>query len=83
VLPKITCDYPKDENGKLITHTLTPEQWEAYHGVLGHYHVQDNKQDPGPAMQWDRVINGARKLMGEKPLPAGDPYETSAAVASK
>ena len=39
---------------------------------MGHYHVQENKQDPGPAFQWDKVINGARKLMGLKPLPEGD-----------
>jgi len=36
-------------------------------------HVQDNKQDPGPALQWDKVINGARALRGEKPLPPGTP----------
>ena len=29
-----------------------------YQGVLGHYHVQTNKVDPGPAFQWDRVISG-------------------------
>jgi hypothetical protein len=34
--------------------------------------VQTNKQDPGPAFQWDKVINGARKRMGLKPLPEGD-----------
>ncbi len=71
-LPKIKCDYPRDENGNLITHTLPNEQWEKYQGLLGHYHVQDNKQDPGPALQWDKITNGARKLMGLKPLPNGD-----------
>ena len=51
---------------------LDDQQWEDYHGLMGHYHVQENKQDPGPAFQWDKVINGARKRMGLKPLPAGD-----------
>ena len=50
MLPKITCDYPRDSNGKLITHTLSDEQYAAYHGLLGHYHVQTDKQDPGPAL---------------------------------
>ena len=58
VLPKIKCDYPRDANGKLITHVLSDEEYDHYQGVLGHYHVQENKQDPGPAFQWDRVING-------------------------
>jgi len=65
VLPKIQCDYPKDENGQLITHVLPDDQYDNYQGVMGHYHVQENKQDPGPAMDWDRIINGARKLMSK------------------
>ena len=36
--------------------------------MLGHFHVQRNKQDPGPAFQWDRVIDGARKLMSKEAL---------------
>lgn len=51
------------EPGQLIPHVLTPDQFSNYQGVLGHYHVQLDKEDPGPAFQWDRVINGARALM--------------------
>jgi N-acetyl-anhydromuramyl-L-alanine amidase AmpD len=51
------------EAGALIPHLLSGEQFENFQGVLGHFHVQGNKVDPGPAMQWDRVINGARALM--------------------
>jgi len=71
-LPKIKMDYPRDADGNLITKALTDSEWEQYQGVMGHYHVQENKQDPGPAFQWDKVINGARKRMGLKPLPEGD-----------
>lgn len=63
VFPKLKCDYPKDADGHLITHALTNEQLANYEGILGHYHVQTNKSDPGPAFQWDRVINNARALM--------------------
>ncbi|MFO0910810.1 MAG: peptidoglycan recognition family protein [Isosphaeraceae bacterium] len=63
VLPRIKCDYPRDASGKLITSKLPDDQLSAYQGVLGHYHVQTNKTDPGPAFQWDTVIDGARKLM--------------------
>jgi N-acetylmuramoyl-L-alanine amidase len=41
------------ESGELVPHTLTDDQWAAYQGILGHYHVQTNKEDPGPAFQWD------------------------------
>jgi N-acetyl-anhydromuramyl-L-alanine amidase AmpD len=63
IFPNIKCDYPKDGAGKLIPKKLDDDAWRAYQGVLGHYHVQLNKTDPGPAFQWDKVINGAKKLM--------------------
>lgn len=63
VLPKIKCDYPKDEAGHLITKKLPDDELKAYQGVLGHYHVQTDKVDPGPAFQWDYVIGNARKLL--------------------
>lgn len=64
VFPKIRCDYPRDASGKLITRKLPDDAYRQYQGVLGHYHVQTNKTDPGPAFQWDLVVGGARKLLG-------------------
>lgn len=63
VFPNMPCDYPRDEKGQLITRKLDDTILNRYRGVLGHYHIQDNKTDPGPALQWDRVIDEARKLM--------------------
>ncbi len=63
VFPKIKCDYPRDADGKVIPHKLPDEELQRYEGVLGHYHVQTNKNDPGPAFQWDMVIDGARRLL--------------------
>jgi N-acetyl-anhydromuramyl-L-alanine amidase AmpD len=65
VFPKLRCDYPRDESGQLITRKLPDDQFAAYHGLLGHYHVQTDKVDPGPAFQWDKVIEGARKLLDQ------------------
>jgi N-acetyl-anhydromuramyl-L-alanine amidase AmpD len=62
VLPKINCDYPRDEQGNLITRKLDDEALEKFQGVIGHYHIQTNKTDPGPALDWDFVINRARLL---------------------
>jgi len=61
--PQIKCDYPKDAAGKLIPAKLPDAELETYQGVLGHFHIQTNKVDPGPAFQWDYVIGGARKLL--------------------
>lgn len=70
VFPKLNCDAPRDSSGKVIDHQLTDEQWANYQGLLGHYHVQLDKTDPGPAFDWEKVIKGARKLMSAKALKA-------------
>jgi len=63
LFPKIRCDYPRDERGTLVTHKLPDADFARYRGILGHYHVQSNKVDPGPAFQWDRLIDSTKKLM--------------------
>ncbi len=68
VFPKIKPDYPRDAAGNLIPAKLPDDQLAAYQGVLGHFHIQTNKTDPGPALQWDKIIDGARKLMKLPPI---------------
>ena len=68
VFPKLTCDYPRDAAGRLILQKLPDDELNAYHGILGHYHVQTNKTDPGPAFDWDRVIGGAREILRLPPI---------------
>jgi N-acetyl-anhydromuramyl-L-alanine amidase AmpD len=63
VFPKITCDYPRDSNGHVLPAKLPDPQLKTYQGVLGHFHVQTDKVDPGPAFDWDYVIEGARRLL--------------------
>jgi N-acetylmuramoyl-L-alanine amidase len=63
LFPKIRCDYPRDGSGAVVTHKLEADRLASYQGILGHYHVQTNKVDPGPAFQWDRLIESARKLL--------------------
>jgi N-acetyl-anhydromuramyl-L-alanine amidase AmpD len=62
-LPKIRCDYPRDAEGNLIARQLSPEHLAHYQGLLGHYHIQADKVDPGPAFQWERVVKGARRWL--------------------
>jgi N-acetylmuramoyl-L-alanine amidase len=72
--PKMNCDYPRNASGKLVTDKLPEAELEKYQGVLGHFHVQKDKTDPGPAFQWDYVIGNARRLMG----PAGQQHGVEA-----
>ncbi len=63
VLPNIRCDYPRDERGELLTTVMGEDEWLSYGGLIGHFHLTENKVDPGPAFDWDRVVDGARELM--------------------
>ncbi len=66
IFPKLKCRYPVDDQGHLIPHKLPAAELKNYEGVLGHYHIQTNKVDPGPAFDWDRVIGGANKILKEE-----------------
>ena len=67
IFPNLECQYPQDEDGKVFPVKLPDERLNSYHGLLGHFHVQTNKTDPGPAFDWERVVQGARQLLEPPP----------------
>jgi N-acetylmuramoyl-L-alanine amidase len=68
VFPRIRLDCPRDAAGRVLTTRLPEDQLATFRGVLGHHHLQTDKLDPGPAFQWDAVLNGAkRELEQQKP----------------
>ena len=77
MFPKLNCRYPVDAQGRLIPHKLPKTELNNYGGVLGHYHIQTNKIDPGPAFQWERVIGGANKILEPGPGPLLTPRSTA------
>ena len=80
VFPRLKCDYPRDASGRLITRALTEAELENASLVVGHFHIQANKVDPGPAFQWDTVIEGARRLLAPGRGAAGPPPPKGAAL---
>jgi len=68
IFPKLKCTYPMDEHGRPVSHKLPDRELNAYEGLIGHYHIQTNKVDPGPAFNWDYVVTNAQKLMAGQPL---------------
>jgi len=62
IFPKIKPDIPRGPDGKVLPHKLPDAELAAYQGVLGHYHIQTNKTDPGPALQWEKLMAEARAL---------------------
>ncbi|MEM6260528.1 MAG: N-acetylmuramoyl-L-alanine amidase [Planctomycetota bacterium] len=61
-LPRIQLRYPQDEQGRPRNDLMTEAELAEYAGLVGHYHLTEYKIDPGPAFQWDHVVNGARGL---------------------
>jgi N-acetylmuramoyl-L-alanine amidase len=57
------CEYPADEAGEVIPRVLPEAQLRDFQGVMGHYHIQANKTDPGPAFDWKRVVGGAKEII--------------------
>lgn len=70
VLPRVRCDYPRDASGELVRAKLGDEELERFAGLIGHFHIQKDKVDPGPAFDWDRVVGRARELMSSGGRPA-------------
>ncbi len=60
VFPKIAPDAPRDSNGQVKDHVLGAAEFDAFQGILGHYHIQENKTDPGPALDWERFLESVR-----------------------
>jgi N-acetylmuramoyl-L-alanine amidase len=63
IFPNIPLDYPRDSNGQLLRRELTKQEFDNFSGFLGHYHIIKSKNDPGPAFQWDLIMNEAKKLI--------------------
>ena len=60
VFPRLRLEVPRNPDGSIVDHALSADELRAFDGIVGHFHVQTNKQDPGPAMQWERLLRDAR-----------------------
>ena len=67
VLPRIALDAPRDDTGAVRTDALSEDEKARFHGVLGHYHLQTDKRDPGPAFDWECWLAMARAMSGPRP----------------
>jgi N-acetyl-anhydromuramyl-L-alanine amidase AmpD len=59
VLPRLRLAVPRDGAGAVRSTALGAPEFDAWQGLLGHYHVQTNKTDPGPAFDWERLLRAA------------------------
>ena len=67
--PRIAPDAPRDATGAVKNAALSDAEFAAFHGILGHYHVQKNKNDPGPAFDWEKFLARVREGLAPSPVP--------------
>lgn len=70
-LPRIALDYPRGPDGRVLAERLPDPQLAAFSGLVGHFHVERQKIDPGPAFDWEHVVREAAKLVGPSPSASG------------
>ncbi len=63
IFPKMNADAPRSAEGAVLNRLLSDEEWTKFSGILGHYHIQLNKSDPGPAMDWEYFLQETRKQL--------------------
>ncbi len=63
VLPRIRPDAPRTTDGHIRMDALSPEELAEFSGLIGHYHITEDKVDPGPAFDWHRLLSGVRQCL--------------------
>lgn len=60
--PLIRLDVPRAADGSVWSGELPAATLDAFQGILGHYHITTERNDPGPAFDWERVLKEAREI---------------------
>ena len=66
--PRLEPKLPRDTQGNVNMDVMDDTSYDAFRGIVGHFHVQRNKIDPGPAFQWEPFLTRVRaRLVAEVP----------------
>ncbi|MCA9320970.1 MAG: N-acetylmuramoyl-L-alanine amidase [Planctomycetes bacterium] len=74
--PRLRREAPRAADGTISPDFLGRDAGESFEGILGHWHVSERKQDPGPAMDWDRILRTSPLhggISGSSASPANSP----------
>jgi len=61
--PRLAPEAPRDADGQVLNRAMSDEEWQNFSGILGHYHVQTNKVDPGPGFDWEPFLAEVRRQL--------------------
>ncbi len=66
--PKIRARCPRGPDGRVLATSLPEKDRRTFEGLVGHWHVSPAKYDPGPAFDWDIVLEGIRTYLQRRPV---------------
>lgn len=61
IFPKMNLDCPRNSDGSVRMDVFNDEEQDAFSGFMGHWHESKGKVDPGPAFDWEKIFDGARR----------------------
>ena len=44
---------------------MSDDEFRRFSGILGHYHITQRKQDPGPAFDWNHFLSEVRRELAQ------------------
>jgi hypothetical protein len=59
---EIPLRVPRDAAGRVRGDALSEAEFEAWSGLIGHQHITTRKTDPGPAFDWDHLLQLAGRI---------------------
>lgn len=72
-LPRIRLDVPRGADRRPTYAVMSDAEFDAFTGILGHYHVSAQKVDPGPVFDFEEFLIAVRREQAKLPYkaPAG------------
>lgn len=61
--PRLQVGTPETLEQVSTGRVFSEETLPSYRGLLGHLHVSEEKADPGPAFDWDRLLRGISQAL--------------------
>jgi len=64
--------FPVNEEGSILDCVMDSPPAVEFKGIMCHWHVQEEKWDPGPGLDWERILAGLREQSASFPvIPEG------------
>jgi len=64
--PEMKPEVPRNADGSVRSDALTPSELSRWGGLVGHWHLTTSKSDPGPAFDWNRLLEAVRALLNRR-----------------